>query len=149
MTSAARLYTPEMLALAASLADLPIDLAMPLGGRARSASCGSSLELSLAVDNQARISRVGMRAQACAVGQASAALFAAGAVGKTRAEIADAANALARWLNGEQEAPDWPGLDTISAAAALPARRGAIMLAWLAALDALAPLPLPTDENCR
>jgi len=147
--SAARLYTPELLALAASLAELPLDPSLPLHGRARSASCGSTVEMALAVDDAARIARIGLRAQACAVGQASAALFAAGAIGRTRADIAEAADALAAWLKGEGAPPDWPGLAVIAPAAAYPARHAAILLGWAAALDALAPLALPTGRNPR
>lgn len=149
MASAARLYTPAVLALATGLAALPLDPAMPHQGAARSPSCGSTLALSLATDAGGRVTGIGLRAQACAIGQASAALFAAGVPGRSRAEIAQAAAALARWLAGEGPAPDWPGLDTIAAAAAYPARHGAILLAWNAALAALSPPTLPPAENPR
>ena len=33
--------------------------------------------------------------------------------------------------------PGWPGLDALAAARAYPARHGAILLAWRAALEAL------------
>lgn len=143
MASAARLYTPEVLALATSLAAWPPDPAMPFQGAGRSPSCGSTLALSLTTDKADRICAIGIRAQACAIGQASAALFAAGAIGRTRDDIALSATALVRWLAGEGPLPDWPGLEAIAAAAAFPARHGAILLAWNAALDALAPHTLP------
>ena len=135
--SAAKLYSPEVLALAAGLAAWPFDPAMGRTGAARSPSCGSSLALSLGTDAAGRIERIGMRAQACAIGQASAAIFARGAVGTNREYIASAAEAVARWLAGAGALPEWPGLDAISAAAAFPGRHGAIMLPWKAALDAL------------
>lgn len=143
MASAARIYTPEVLALATGLAALPLDPAMPFQGSARSQSCGSTLALSLATDEAGRITGIGVRAQACAIGQASAALFAAGAIGRTRDDIVPIAAALTRWLTGEGPLPEWPGLDTIAAAAAYPARHGAILLAWNAALGALPPQTLP------
>ena len=43
------------------------------------------------------------------------------------------------WLAGGGTMPDWPGLDRLSAAREFPARHGAIMLPWNAALDALSP----------
>lgn len=137
MASAAKLYSPEVLALATSLAAWPYADAMPHHGRARSASCGSTLSLSLETDVAGAITALGLRAQACAIGQASAALFAAAAPGLTRAEIATWADDLAAWLRGEAALPEWPGLSAIVPAAAYPARHGAILLAWKAALDAL------------
>jgi NifU-like protein involved in Fe-S cluster formation len=142
MASAAKLYTPEVLGLAASLARWPLDPALPFQGRARSQSCGSTLALSLGTDRGGAIDRLGLRAQACAVGQASAAIFADGAPGRARADISAAEQAIARWLAGEAPMPDWPGLSAIEAAAAFPGRHGAILLPWRAALDAL-----PTAEN--
>ncbi|MFC3174456.1 iron-sulfur cluster assembly scaffold protein [Novosphingobium bradum] len=135
--SAAKLYTPEVLALATSLAGHPYDPAMPFTGQARSASCGSTLAISLRLDKEGRIAALGLRPQACAVGQASAALFAAGAIGQTRARIAEAEAGLCAWLAGAAPLPDWPGLAAIAPARHYPARHGAVMLAWRAALDAL------------
>lgn len=144
MASVARLYTPEVLALATELALLPLDPAMPRRGEARSQSCGSRIALSLDTDAAGRIARLGIHAQACAIGQASAALFARGAIGRTQAEIEAALDALEAWLGGAGPLPDWPGLATIAPAAAFPGRHGAILLAWQAALAALSADPLPS-----
>lgn len=137
VATAAKLYSPEVLALATGLAALRFDPAMRWSGHARSASCGSTLALSLDTDETGRIAALGVQAHACAIGQASAALFAQRALGKTRPDIACAAAALTAWLVGEGPMPDWPGLAVIEPARAFPARHGAIMLAWKAALDAL------------
>ena len=137
MAGAAKLYTPEVLALATSLAGYPFDAAMPLTGSARSASCGSTLAMSLRLDAEGRIAALGLRPQACAIGQAGAAIFAAAAVGKSHAEIAAAEAVLARWLADGGDLPDWPGLAAIAAARDYPGRHGALMLPWRAALDAL------------
>ena len=77
--SAERLYTAQVLGLATQLAAWPWDEALPLQGAGRSRSCGSSLELGLGLDDHGRIARLGLRAQACAIGQAAAAIFAEGA----------------------------------------------------------------------
>ncbi len=135
--SAALLYTPEVLALAVRLAEFPLREDQPLRGQARSASCGSSLTLGLAVDATRAITGAGVAAQACAVGQAAAAIFLAGAAGCNAADIANAERAIAAWLAGTAPIPLWPGLDTLSAAAAYPGRHGAILLAWRAAQAAL------------
>ena len=138
------LYSPEILAAAVALTDFPIDSALPLLGEARSRSCGSTLTLALALDAQGRIIRIGCRAQACAVGQAAAHVFLAAAAGRGVDEIAKARQSLATWLTHGGAPPDWPGIALLDPARDYPARHGAILLAWDAALDALAsPPPLP------
>lgn len=132
-----RLYTPEVLALATALAAWPLGPGLPLVGEARSASCGSRLRLGLACDAAGRIERLGVAAQACAVGQAAAAIFAGAAVGRGASAVIAARAALEQWLAGAGPLPDWPGLDAIAAAQAFPARHGAVMLAWNAAVAAL------------
>ena len=132
------LYSPEILAAAVGLADFPLDPALPLQGEARSRSCGSMLRVGLLLDEQGHIARIGCRAQACAVGQAAAKIFASAAPGRSAAEIVSARDVLALWLTGEGAAPDWPGIALLDAARDYPARHGAILLAWDAALAALA-----------
>lgn len=138
MTAPARtLYTSEILGAATALAEFGWDESLPLRGEARSRRCGSTLALGLAVDGQGRISALGLRPHACAIGQAAAFAFASGAKGRTRADIAEAREALAEWLAGTGAAPDWPGIALVEPALGYPARHGAIMLAWDAALAAL------------
>jgi NifU-like protein involved in Fe-S cluster formation len=143
VASAAALYTPEVLALATSLADYPLDFGLNLRGAARSPACGSTLELGLELDGHGRIARVGLKAHACAIGQAAAAIFAGAATGRNRADLAAGLVGIEAWLDGGT-IPDWKGLEAIAPARAFPARHGAILLAWRAALDAL-----PSDENAR
>lgn len=133
----AALYTPAVLAAATGLAAFPWDDALPLTGEARSRACGSTLAMALAVDADGKITRVGLRPHACAIGQAAAHAFASAAPGRDRAEIAAARAAIGQWLAGEGALPAWPGLDVIAAAQAYPSRHGAIVLAWDAALAAL------------
>jgi NifU-like protein involved in Fe-S cluster formation len=137
MATAAVLYTPEVLALATALAAYRLDDALVLRSEARSRSCGSTLTLGLALGADDRVERVGLRSQACAIGQASAAIFAQDAQGRSAAEIVATAEAVTRWLAGEGSLPDWPGLATIAAARDYPGRHGALMLPWTAALQLL------------
>jgi NifU-like protein involved in Fe-S cluster formation len=137
MAGADKLYTPELLALAVSLAEYPPDASLPLHGEARSKSCGSTLAADIAVDGAGRIERLGLKVRACAVGQASAALFARAAAGRGLAEIEAAHAALTAWLAGAGDLPDWRGLELLVPAREYPARHGAIMLPWTAARDAL------------
>lgn len=136
--NAVRLYTPQVLAAAVTLARFPMTGDLALRGEARSASCGSTLAIGLALDREGAVHRIGLSAQACAIGQASAAIFAQGAAGRSGAQIAASAQAIRAWLAGNGDMPDWPGLDLIDPARAYPARHGAILLAWDAAAKALA-----------
>lgn len=131
------LYTPEILALATSLAQWRWDEALSRQATVRSRSCGSVLSLGVEMDGSGRIAALGIKAQACAIGQAAAAIFAAAAIGRSRADIHGAEHALARWLSGEGASPEWPGIDTIAPARGYPGRHGAIMLAWQAAKELL------------
>lgn len=131
------LYTPEILGAATALADFPWNESLPLRGEARSRRCGSTLALGLAVDAEGRICALGLRPHACAIGQAAAFAFASAAKGRSREQIAAARAALADWLAGTGEMPDWPGIALVEPALGYPARHGAIMLAWDAALAAL------------
>lgn len=137
MTTGAVLYTPEILALATGLAAFRWDEALPLQGSARSRSCGSTLALGLALDGEGRIARIGLRAHACAIGQASAAIFAQGAVGCDGARVRATAAAIQAWLDGEGLLPDWPCLSAIAPARDYPGRHGAILLGWQAASEIL------------
>ena len=135
--SATKLYTPQVLGLATSLSSYPWDETLPLRSSARSKSCGSTIELALATDESGRIERVAVKSQACAIGQAAAAIFASAAKGRSAEEIGEASEAIEDWLAGRRERPDWPGLEAIEVARDYPGRHGAIMLAWQAARELL------------
>lgn len=137
MSAGRGLYTPEILALAMELAVTPWDEALPHKGNARSRSCGSTIDMGLAIDAAGAITTIGLRPHACAVGQAAAALFVRSAKGRDRTSIAASRATLADWLADEGPQPDWPQLDLLANARTYPARHGAILLAWDAALDAL------------
>lgn len=140
--SATVLYTPEVLAAAMDLARWPWNPDLPLTGEARSRACGSALVIGLALDGEGRIAALGLRPHACAVGQAAAQVFAAAAVGRTAPQIAAARAELGAWLAGDGEhggkEPEWPGIALLRPARGYPGRHGAIVLAWDAALAALA-----------
>jgi NifU-like protein involved in Fe-S cluster formation len=141
MSGAARLYTPELLALAVELAQVPPLETAHARAEARSPTCGSTLAMDLVLDGQGRIARLGMRVRACAVGQAAAAIFARHAGGRDLADMAGTLDRLEVWLRGEGDAPDWPDLERVAPARAYPARHGALLLPWKAALAALSTAP--------
>lgn len=137
MTASAKLYTPQVLALATVLADYPLEPGFACRGHARSAVCGSAIDIGFDLDAFGRISAAGMKVHACAVGQAAAALFAQSVRTRSREDIAATLQQIESWLRGESEAPEWPGLEALGAARDYPGRHGAILLPWKAALDAL------------
>lgn len=131
------LYTPELLALAVSLAGWPLDPSAAHQGEARSRSCGSTLRFGCETDQEGRIRTPGLRVAACAVGQASAAIFIAHAEGRAAADLARALDQVERWVAGTGPQPDWPGIEAITPALGYPGRHGAILLPWRAACAAL------------
>ena len=131
------LYTTDILRLASETVQWPRLSAPKLSVERRAPLCGSALILDLDTDADGRITAIGMRPQSCAMGQASATLFARHAMGKDAASIAAAQDALQNWLGGEGEAPDWPQIDILAAAKDYPARHGAILLPFLTARAAL------------
>ena len=135
----APLYNRDILALAVATADyLPLADAHHRVSK-RAPLCGSAIILDLDTDDAGRVTRVGMHVEACALGQASAALLARHAPGLGLAEIRAARDGIAGWFagEGEGERPDWPGFDLLAAARDYPARHGAILLPFDAAIAAL------------
>ena len=135
----APLYNREILRLAASL---------PFEGRLagamasvekRSAVCGSRVAVDVDLDAAGRVANLGIEVRACALGQASAALMAAHAAGRSAEELAAVRDALAAWRAGEREAaPGWPGIALLAPARAHSGRHAAIRLAFEAAAEAAA-----------
>lgn len=131
------LYNAIILRLAASI---PHEgrLAAP-GARVekRSQVCGSRIVVDIVIDSEDRITALGQQVSACALGQASAALMGAHAIGRTATEIAEARAALADYLAGLRDDPGpWPGLDVFAPARAHRSRHTAILLPFEAVAQA-------------
>ncbi|BDI61137.1 iron-sulfur cluster assembly scaffold protein [Qipengyuania nanhaisediminis] len=133
-----KLYSAPLLALSVELARFPLDPEAPLQGHARSRTCGSEIRLSGHAGEGGGLRNPGLMVSACAVGQASAAIFAEAAPGMTREDIARRLSDLEAWLAGKREGDFLPRLEIIEPARAHKGRHGAILLVWRAALDALA-----------
>lgn len=141
--SAARLYTPQMLAAAVELANYPPIETADLHGEARSKTCGSRVAVDLVLDDANLIERIGLTVTACAIGQGSAAILARHAKGCSPRELVAAAQSMAAWLEDDGPAPQWPDLALIAPARDYPARRGAMLAPWRAAVAALSSLVAP------
>ncbi|MBA3577485.1 MAG: iron-sulfur cluster assembly scaffold protein [Sphingomonas sp.] len=85
-----------------------------------------------------RIHALSQQVEACAFGQASAALVAAGALGRNPNEVRRALDELAAWLAGECETlTAWPAFEALEPARPRRGRHGAILLPLEALVAAL------------
>lgn len=131
----APLYTRDILRLAASIPYLePIE---EVDGYAekRSPTCGSRVTVGVRM-TEGRVAALSQSVEACAFGQASAALMGAGAVGLSEADLREAIAEIERWLSGE-DGPRWPGIDVLAPARARKGRHGAILLPFVTLLAAV------------
>jgi NifU-like protein involved in Fe-S cluster formation len=134
----APLYTIEILRLAASLPDPhPLDR-VDGSARERSPTCGSIVSTEVRLGADGRVEALSQQVSACAFGQASAALVANEAVGRSRGEVESALSSLSDWLAGTNDEPgDWPDLGTLAPARSRKSRHGAILLPFRALLSAM------------
>jgi len=141
------LYNRDILRLAAAIPNLGRLEHPQASVEKRSPLCGSRVAVDLVLDGEGRVAALGQEVKACALGQASAALLGAHALGRNRAELAEARDSLAAYLRGERdEAGPWPGLAIFAGARRFPARHASILLAFEAAAEAAA---LAEAESAR
>lgn len=132
--------------MALDLARWPIAGDLPLIGEARSASCGSRMRVGIELDGNGAISRIGIAAQACAIGQAAASLMARAAAGCNQQDFIKAEAEIVAWLSAQGPLPDWAGLDALAAVRDYPGRHGAFLLGWRAVLQAMATQDKPGED---
>ena len=133
-----QLYSRRILALAASIPHVG-RLASPDGSaNKRSPLCGSTVTVDVALDGD-RITDFAQDVKACALGQASASVLGAVAIGRNRCEIQTARDALKAMLKDGADAPDAPfdGLEALRPARDYKNRHASIMLAYDATLAAI------------
>jgi NifU-like protein involved in Fe-S cluster formation len=133
----APLYNNQILRLAASI-PFHARLADPMASvEKRSPVCGSRVMVDVDLDDDGRIGAIGMLVHACALGQASASLMGAHAIGRTLQELDAARDELTLWLAGERGTPpDWPGLEIFAPALPHSARHPSIRLGFEAVAEA-------------
>ena len=86
---------------------------------------------------EGRVTAVEQAVEACAFGQASAALVGAQAVGMSRTEAEAALARVEAWLGGAGDEP-WSGMTALEPARARRGRHGAILLPFRALVAAIA-----------
>jgi len=132
-----QLYNTAILRLAAAIphegpldgADASVTKVSPI--------CGSRVIAHVVLGPDGRVARFGQEVRACALGQASAAIVGAKAIGAEAVELAAARDGLDAYLRGEGEAP-WPELAIFEPARPYRARHPSILLAFSAAAAAAA-----------
>ncbi len=132
------LYNTDILTLASALRNE----ALPdLCGRARVVAklCGSELEIDVNMDG-GFVTECALRVQACALGQASAAILKAGIIGANLEDVTRARDALRAMLKEGGTAPEgrFSDLTLLSGVADYPARHQSTLLAWDGAVEAMA-----------
>jgi NifU-like protein involved in Fe-S cluster formation len=131
------LYTTDILRLATTIPHLGRLAHAQASAEKRSPTCGSRLIVDVTLSSDRRVAALGLEVNACALGQASANLMAASAIGRTAEELASARDDLSAFLSGQRDDPgDWPGLSVFLPARNYPARHAAIRLAFEAVAEA-------------
>ena len=130
------LYTRDILRLAASIPGQRTFAELGDAAVLRSATCGSRLAMRVTLDEARCVGSLQQAVEACAFGQAAAALVGAGAIGMTGAEAAAALAGVEQWLDQDVAEP-WPGLNVLDPARARRGRHGAILLPFRALVAAI------------
>lgn len=131
------IYTNDLLELAADIPHIG-RLSAPDGSAHKvSRICGSELTLDLKLED-GRIADLGLELKACALGQASASVFARSAIGADLEDIRVSREALRAMLKEGGAAPNgrFSALKALQPAASYRQRHGSIMLAFDAAVEA-------------
>jgi len=131
------LYNTDILTLSATLKNESLE--NPMGtSRKVSKLCGSWLEIDVKVED-GKVSETALRVQACALGQASAAILKEKIIGATLPEIIEARDALFAMLKEDGAPPEgkFERLALLTGVKAYPARHTSTMLAFDAAVEAV------------
>ena len=131
-------YTRDILRLAAEVPGRVGFGEIGDGVEVRSRTCGSRVVVAVELDEQGRVAALWQAVEACAFGQAAAAIMGRHAMGRNASEAVAARDAVGRWLAGDHTASTiWPELELLSPAVELSGRHGAIMLPFQALADAI------------
>ncbi len=134
-----KLYSGRILELAAEI-PLTDRLRDPDASiKKRSPLCGSTITVDVVL-RDGQVAQFGQDVKACALGQAAASVVASNIIGRTRAEIETARDALRAMLTADGPVPESPfdGLEVLIPARTFMNRHASIMLALDATSEAVA-----------
>lgn len=131
--NAETLYTRDILRLAASIPFLVRFEELGDGVELRSATCGSRMRAAVELDEDGRVTALRLAVEACAFGQAAAALMARGADGKNAADARADLRRMEAWLGGGAAPP----YDPLAPVQARKGRHGAVLLPFRTLLAAI------------
>ena len=132
-----KLYSLEILRLATSLPHNDTLETPHASATCRAPVCGSEMTVDVATDDTNHITAITIRAKACALGQASAAVLRNKALGLDAAQIRTVSASLRSALQNGSGELAWPELEPFRYANDFPARQGAIMLPFDTLIAAL------------
>ena len=132
-------YSSDVLRLAADVPHLGRLDAPDASVRKVSRICGSALTLDIRLDEAGRIADLGLEVEACALGQASASVFAASAIGADETEVLAGRDALKAMLREDGPVPSgrFAALRALEGAREYRQRHGSILLAFESGVEAL------------
>lgn len=135
-----KLYSGQILALAADIPHLDRLAAPQMTVKKRSPLCGSTVTVDVAMQDGA-VSQFGQDVKACALGQAAASVVGANVLGRTPAQIQTARDQLKAMLKQDGPAPDAPfdGLKVLLPARDYKNRHASILLTLDALVEATSP----------
>ena len=133
-----KLYSGRILELAASIPHLGRLEAPDGSAKRRSPLCGSTVTVDLRIKD-GRVVDFAQDVKACALGQAAASVLGGVVIGRTRAEVEAARDALATMLKAGGPAPDAPfaGFEILIPAREYKNRHASIMLPLEATVEAM------------
>lgn len=131
------LYNNDILRLASETAGFARLAEPQASAERRSPVCGSRITVDVMLDTMGHLAELGIDVRACALGQASAALMAQSATGRSVAQLDEARRCLSEFLAERRPDPgDWPGLALFAPAIPYRARHAAILLPFEAVVAA-------------
>lgn len=138
-TDLIKLYSTQLLALAADIPHTDRLKAPQATVKRRAPLCGSTVTVDIDLDDTGRIARFGQDVKACALGQAAAAIVGQNIIGRSRDEVQTARDALRNMLKTDGPAPSAPfeRLELLRPAVAYKNRHDSICLALDATLEAM------------
>lgn len=132
------LYTSKLLALCAAIPHVG-RLDEPQGTSTRHARlCGSVVTADIVLDAEGKVAEFAQDVNACALGQASAAVLGGGVIGATLEELRAARDGLRALISGEDTGfdPRFRDLEVFAAVCDYKARHASVMLAFEAVVEA-------------